>query len=292
MYLCNTDPPAPEGYSKKNLLPHNLKMCPLLGWIVLVSKVLRREQEGIWILEPAKFYLAVSSFSQLSLWGIDFHPYHTLLSFLENSINIEWILSYLFLSTEHEFGHLFRFHLFHTQIHRHIYNVSVFKTTSALSTYCVSLLLFLLLLLPSSVSQVFPLYLRSWLCLTIFCPLFCHLSPTCFWSFSHSPSFHPRWTLWIFKYTYRRGRSSALQGLHNPATPVHLYSHWSFGKAEKDSRQFLALYSADGNSWNQDFACSCPIPAEAAWVVQYFSEIKPDSSLAYTCVSMSPESGP
>lgn len=25
---------------------------------------------------------------------------------------------------------------------------------------------------------------------------------------------------------------------------------------------------------------------------QYFSEIKPDSSLAYTCVSMSPESGP
>lgn len=103
-------------------------MCPLLGWIVLVSKVLRREQEGIWILEPAKFYLAVSSFSQLSLrWGINFHPYHTLLSFLEDSINIEWILSYLFLSTEHEFGHLFRFHLFHTQIHRHIYNVSVFK---------------------------------------------------------------------------------------------------------------------------------------------------------------------
>lgn len=148
-----------------------------------------------------------------------------------------------------------------------IYTMLVFlKTTSALSTYCMSLLLFLLLL-PSSVSQVFPLYLRSWLCLTIFCPLFCHLSPTCFWSFSHSPSFHPRWTLWIFKYTYRRGRSSALQGLHNPATPVHLYSHWSFGKAEKDSRQFLALYSADGNSWNQDFACSCPISAEAAWAV-------------------------
>lgn len=147
-----------------------------------------------------------------------------------------------------------------------------------------------------SIPSSFLLYLRSSLFISgpdyvsLSFVLFYHLSPICFWSLSHSLSSHPRWTLWILKNTCRR-RCSALQGLHNSASPTYLYSCWSFGKAEEDSRQILASYSAGEKSWSQDFACSCPISAEA-WAVPYFSEIKPDSSLAYTCVSMSPESGP
>ena len=155
----------------------------------------------------------------------------------------------------------------------------------------------LLFFFSSSVSQVFLFYLGSWLCLSIFCPPL--LPPVSYLflvllSFSLLP---PRMDSLNFEKYLQKGMIFCFAGTAKSCHSIPLIQPLIFWKSRERSE---AAFTLVFHWWDELKVGSGVLHVPANFCRSFslvvhalcFSEIKPDSSLAYTCVSMSPESGP
>lgn len=163
--------------------------------------------------------------------------------------------------------------------------------------YCFFFCFFFFSFFLSSLSQVFLPYLRSWLYLTIFCP---SLLPPVSYLFLVLLSFsilQPKMQSLNFEKYPWKGMIFCFAGT---AKSCHYSLHRQPLIFLKRRERSKAAFSLLFHWWNYlkvgtrilHVPASCCRSLSLVVHEHYFSEIKPDSSITYTCVSVSPESGP